>query len=412
MSLRYVAPAGAPIGARHLARWAGRMAASGDARQRLAAAVAARVGVPHAWTTCTGRAGMTVLLRALAAVSRDRTEVLIPAYTCYSVAASVVRAGLVPRLVDIDPATLDVDPAALEAVDPRAALAIIATNLYGLPNDLPRLVAWARPQGVFVIDDAAQALGASSSGRSAGTWGDAGLFSLDKGKNVSAIDGGILVTRSDTVRDALEREVAALADPGLTRRVEHVVKTLVYAGLLHPRLYWVPQAIPQLGLGKTVYTLDFAIEAQDPSLAALGEVMLGELDRFTATRRAHAGQLIEAMGAVPGIRVPAVRAGSTAAWLRLPILVEDPERRERLLAELQAAGIGATTSYPASLADVPEVRALAGGRVAACPGAREVASRIVTLPTHPYVTAADIRRIAAIVRGASPAETALGAVAS
>jgi perosamine synthetase len=404
MTFRYVAPAGAPIGARHLVRWAGAMTEGGDACGRLAAAVAAQVGIRHAWTTCTGRAGLTVLMRALRRIGRpEADEVIVPAYTCYSVPASIVRAGLRPRLVDVDPETLDYDRAALDAADTGRVLALVATNLYGIPNDLPYLVEFGRRRGLFVVDDAAQALGAISSGRPAGTWGDAGLYSLDKGKNVSAIDGGVIVTGHERVADALRQEVATLDGPGLGRRAEHVAKALVYATLLKPRLYWLPNALPQLGLGRTVYTTEFAIDAQDPGLAALGTIMLRELDAFTAARQANL---------TGGLSIPAVPAGSTPAWLRLPLLVGVPGVRERLVTELTAAGIGATTSYPASLADVPELRPSIAGDVTGCAGARTVASRILTLPTHPYVSAADIRTMAGVIRGvveSSPLPAAIGA---
>jgi dTDP-4-amino-4,6-dideoxygalactose transaminase len=404
MSLRHVAPAGAPIGAWNLARWAGTLASRRDPRAAFVSEFETRLGVRHATLTCTGRAGLTVLLRALRRLgAADADEVIVPAYTCYSVPASIVRAGLRPRLVDIDPVTLDYDRAALDGAETARVLAIVATNLYGLPNDLPALVEFGRARGVLVIDDAAQAMGAVSSGRPAGTWGDAGLYSLDKGKNVSAIDGGVLVTNVDRVREALAAETAALADPSALRRVEHIVKALVYATLLHPRVYWIPNAIPQLGLGRTVYTTEFAIEAEDPSLAALASVMLRHLDRFTEVRRANAARLAEAIGAQRGLTIPLEPAGSKAAWLRLPVLVDDPERRAHLMAALNAAGIGATGSYPASLADVPELQPSLAAPAVHMPGARLVASRILTLPTHPYVSSADIRTIARVMASAGPA---------
>jgi perosamine synthetase len=412
MRLRYVAPAGAPIGARNLARWAGALlSADRGSREALAAAIAARVGVRHASLICTGRAGLSVLARAIRRLKPEADEIIVPAYTCYSVPASIARAGLRPRLVDVDPDTLDYDRAALETADLRRVAAVVATNLYGIPNDMPALVAFARGHGLLVVDDAAQALGAVSSGQPAGTWGDAGLFSLDKGKNVSAIDGGVLVTSDARVQEALAAELATLVEPPMPRRVEHLVKALVYATLLHPRLYWIPNAIPQLGLGRTVYTTDFAIEHQDPSLAALGTIMIRHLDAFTAARRANADRVMAAIGAPRGVTRPPVPPGSEAAWLRLPLLVHDAGRRARLLAELTAAGIGATGSYPAALADVPELQpSLAGAGGGAFPGARTVASRIVTLPTHPYVSAADVATMARIVRGVAGGESVPAAV--
>src|SRR5262245_5859596 len=109
--LRHVAPAGAPIGVRDLVRATGLALSGGDLRARLREDLAARFGVRHAFLTSTGRAGMTVLLRALKRQrSAERVEVIVPSYTCFSVAASIVKAGLTPRIVDIGVETLDYLP--------------------------------------------------------------------------------------------------------------------------------------------------------------------------------------------------------------------------------------------------------------------------------------------------------------
>ncbi len=94
-------------------------------------------------------------------------------------------------------------------------------------------------------------MGATVAGRKSGTWGDAGLFSFDKGKNVSAIDGGVVVTSSSEIARHCERETATLASPSAAASGLDVVKAIAYFALLRPWLYWIPQRIPQLGLGKT-----------------------------------------------------------------------------------------------------------------------------------------------------------------
>ena len=241
----------------------------------------------HCRLASTGRAGLTLLLKALrrlAPTSRD--QVVIPSYTCYSVAASIVKAGLKPRLVDIAPETLDFAPAELASTDFTRVLAIIATNLYGLPNDMPALSRVARQHDAFLIDDAAQAMGATMDGRWSGTWGDAGLYSFDKGKNVSAIDGGVIVTQSDDIARALDQEMANLLAPGAATSGVHVVKALAYFALLRPWLYAIPTRIPQFSLGKTVFTMNFPLAHPDPALVALGVVMMRHLDAFTTARRA------------------------------------------------------------------------------------------------------------------------------
>jgi perosamine synthetase len=397
LRLRHVAPAGAPIGLPDLVRWAGLAVAGGDVAESLQQEFCARFDVRHSFLTCTGRAGMTVLLRALRRLApSQRNEVIVPAYTCYSVAASVIKAGLRPRIVDVSPETLDYEPARLAAVDFTRVLAIVATNLYGLPNDMPALGDIARRHGVFLVDDAAQAMGASIGGRRSGTWGDAGLFSLDKGKNVSAIDGGVLVTNSDEVAAALKDEVAALPKAGISESGAGVMKALVYFLMLRPWLYWIPNRIPQLELGKTVFTTEFALERPSRALVALGRTMVSRLDDFTRARVGNAERLLDRLQAIPGVRAVAPIAGAVPVYLRLPILFADPGARQRALTALNANGIGATASYPASLVDVPELTARIGASAAA-PGGRAIARQIVTLPTHAFVTHDDVERAAAVL---------------
>lgn len=406
MRMRHVAPAGAPIRLVDLAAAAGHCLGRGDVSANVRRAVCATFRVRHSVLTSTGRAGMSMLLRALARLAPDRPDVVVPSYTCYSVAASIVKAGLRPRIVDIDPATLDYSPDEWRSVDFRRVVAIVATNLYGLPNDLPALERLAREHGVFLVDDAAQAMGASIGGRLCGTWGDVGLFSLDKGKNVSAIDGGIVIANDDRIGAALQAAAAELAAPSTRDAVVDVAKAVVYSVLLRPWLYWIPTRIPQLGLGQTVFTTEFPMHRPSRPLTALACTMLPRLERFTRARRENAAALLEGLHGVPGVRTVTPHPGSAPVYLRLPILVDDAQARERTIAALWAAGIGATASYPASLADVPALQPhLAAGAVRAS-GGRKVAQRIVTLPTHAFVTAADRARTLETIAGAAPGMTA------
>jgi dTDP-4-amino-4,6-dideoxygalactose transaminase len=276
---------------------------------------------------------------------------------------------------------------------------VLATNLFGLPNDLRRIVRVARQHGAFVIDDAAQAMGASLDGRASGTWGDAGLYSFDKGKNVSAIDGGVVVTGSDAVASAVRAEMAGVGPAPWLDEARGVAKALVYFAMLRPWLYWIPNSLPQLQLGKTVFTTEFPVEQPSRALAALGRTMIRRLDDFTEARVANAGRLLARIGSIPGMRTISPVPGSRPVYLRLPVLLPDHAARDRALGALQAAGIGATGSYPASLVDVPEVGdALAGA--ADAPGGREVADRILTLPTHAFVGRRDLETAAGVLRRA------------
>ena len=365
---------------------------------RLRSDIRRRFGVRHAYLTSTGRAGMTILLSALRRqADPHRNEVILPSYTCYSVAASVVKAGLRPRLMDINPGTLDYRVDELEAADFTSALAIVACNLYGFPNDMQALRRVAQTHGVFLVDDAAQAMGARVAGEWSGTGGDFGLFSFDKGKNVSAIDGGVVVTNDDALAASFERECEGVKAPGAGEAWAQVAKALAYSVFLHPSLYWIPNRIPLLGLGRTVFTTEFPLESPTRFLTALGAEVLPRLQELTCARTTNAAALIAALHSIPGLKFVAPREDAFPVYLRLPVLLPNSDTRDRALAALTLAGIGASQSYPASLADVPELQRWFGAAPRAT-GGRHVAQRILTLPTHPFVSADDISRIAAVLR--------------
>jgi perosamine synthetase len=398
VTLRSVAPAGAPITAADLVRWARSAFLSVDAPAALERAVCERFGVAHARAASTGRAGMTLLLKALRRLApAHRDEVLIPSYTCYSVAASIVKAGLRPRLVDVSSRTLDYEPSQLEREDGSRVLALVATNLYGEPSDMKAWQAFARARQIFLVDDAAQSMGASVSGRWSGTCGDVGLFSFDKGKPVSAIDGGVIVTDSAEIDAALAAEMAALPRPDPAQSAKDVAKALAYFVFLRPWLYWIPDRLPQLELGKTVFTTEFPVEAPDAALSALARTTLPHLDDYVRARTATAVALRAGVATLRGVRLVASRPNVSPGHLRLPLVFDDADVRRHAHDHLRAAGFGASGSYPASLADVPRLQPLLAAPPRTADGGRYVAARILTLPTHPFVTSGDVIRMLSIL---------------
>ena len=182
---------------------------------RLEGGLCAATGRQSAEFYSTGRAAMTVAFEAMKQVAhdRDRNEVIIPGYTCYSVPASIERAGLVPRLCDVDPETLGPDLRSLASIDSRRVLAIVSSNLYGLPNALQEMEDFARDNRLFMLDDAAQALAARVAQRPVGGFGDIGLLSFDKGKNITTLHGGCLVMNPGRLQEAVVSITRQLARP-------------------------------------------------------------------------------------------------------------------------------------------------------------------------------------------------------
>lgn len=375
----------------------GSLLAGKEVLEEFKAVLCARVGARHCEFVSTGRAALTLALMALKELDGGRRqEVVIPSYTCFSVPSSIIKAGLTVRLADIDPETLDFAPDSLEQIDGTKVLAVVATNLYGLPNNMERWRGLTQARGVYLIDDAAQCLGGSVAGRQSGTWGDIGLYSFDKGKNVTSIDGGVLVTNSDQIAAAISSQVKGLRGSTVGESLVHLMKLLVYAAFLHPRRYWIPNSLPFLGLGVTVYRTDYPLARYDRWMAPLGSRLFAKLDAIAAQRRSAAERYTKRLPWSDRLRPIAPQAMAVPAYLRYPVLVA-PEFRAKAIDTLQREGIGATASYPSAINDVPELRDRLKPEDRAISGGRNLAQRILTLPTHSYVTGEDQDRIATIL---------------
>lgn len=383
--MSYLAPAGTALSLSEIALGFAHGLRAQSAAARLIERLCAVSSLPHCWPISSGRAAMTLILRSMrvAAADQERDEVVIPGYTCYSVAASIARAGLRPRLCDIDPATLGMSVEALERTDFNRVLAIVSANLYGLPDSLTRFERIARERGVYMLDDGAQALGASVDGRPVGSFGDAGLYSFDKGKIICTIQGGAIVARSSAVAQSIAREVAALPQSSGLEILSNCIKLPIYAVCLRPMLYGLVRKLPFLGLGRTEFEPRYPIARLSALQTGLAADLGIRIDALNERRRRVASQLAAALSDLPGVALPTFSQSCTPAYARFPLRMLNAAARDGVIRALDAAGIGATASYPCALIDVPEVRAMLRDP-APTPGARQLASQIVTLPTHGY----------------------------
>lgn len=396
MPVGQLAPAGTAVRPSEIVSWLAGAPDSVQAAERLRQALCDRYGVPYAFLVSSGRAAMFLVLRMLSRLAGpQKNEVIVPAYTCYSVAAAAVRAGLRVRVCDIDPETLSYDLPALAVQDFSKVVAIITANLYGIPNDLPAIEAIAKRNNVYLLDDAAQSLNARIGGRAVGTFGDVGLFSFDKGKNITSVQGGVVVTRSDALGSELQRVVAELPTPPVSRTLLQTAQQLAYTLLLRPWLYWMPANLPALKLGDTVYTTEYPVERYSAFLAPLVAAQLRRIDTISAERVRVAYAIQSAIEAVPELRAVRLLSATQPVFPRLPMLASDAGRRERVLRALQRNRLGATRSYPLSIADIPDLQPHLAPGLLPAPGGQRVASTILTLPTHHYVTPRHIEHMAA-----------------
>ena len=345
-------------------------------------------GVAHVFPVSSGTAALKLTMTALASLS-DASEVVIPAYTCFSVPAAVVHAGLRPVLCDIVDSTFDFDHALLPQTLTRQTLCVIAHHLFGIPSDIERTRAMCHSQGIFVVEDAAQALGVRRDGRPLGTLGDVGIFSFGRGKNVTCGSGGVVVTNSVRIAEAVEAHYRHLPSPRWWETIRDFVSTSLMMMFIRPRLYWIPAALPFLRLGTTVFPRNVVVKRLSGFKAGLLRNWRSRLARSNEARSAIAEDLRR--------RVPALATdGVSVPLLRLPVLAADCEEKARIYLSSKKRGLGMSPAYPTALNEVPDIRAELDNR--RFPSAAKIASQLLTVPTHHWLVEEDKRAIAELCR--------------
>ena len=341
----------------------------------------------HVFLVSSGKAALTMTLMGLKAAS-SRTEVVIPAYTCFSMPAAVISAGLRPILCDINPTTFDFDHDQLEATLNDNTLCVVAHHLFGIPSDIERVRTLCQSRGIVVIEDAAQAMGVESGGRKLGTLGDVGVFSLGRGKNITCGSGGIVITQSDSIAAALRAQWPGLESPLTAESLKDFAKLAFMAIFIRPRLYWIPNAMPFLKLGQTIFPKSVAVKRLSGMQAGLLHDWQHQLSESNQRRSETSASVSRQMS----LSLP---QGPSHPYLRLPILAATPQGRARIHSFAERRGLGVSLAYPTPINEIPEISYLFDGK--RFPSAQRVSEHILTIPTHHWISEKDTRALVACV---------------
>lgn len=317
---------------------------SGDYAAQFESDFASWLGVDHVVACANGTDSLEILLDAFGVGPGD--EVLVPAMTWISTAEAVGTRGAKPVFIDVDE-SWTLNPDLIEERITERTKGIIPVHLYGCPADMPRIMGIAEKHGLFVLEDCAQAHGATINGQKIGTWGHAASFSFYPGKNLGAYGdaGGMTTNDAD-----LASKARMIANHGQPRKHTHLVEGR------NSRL--------------------------DGLQGAILSVKLRHLDQWTVERQGHAAAYDKAL-ASSGLRIPVRPEGRTS--VHHLYVIEHP-KRDDLQERLAGDGVQTAIHYPHALPTMPCYADWNASAMEDFPVATGMADRIVSLPMFPELT--------------------------
>jgi dTDP-4-amino-4,6-dideoxygalactose transaminase len=360
----------------------------GPELHKLESVVIQDLGLEDAVLCGSGSFALEVVLRALGV--REGDEVVIPTFCCTAVVPPILAAGAIPVLADVGN-ELNMTAKHVDAALTEKTKAIIVPHLFGNPADIETIVELARSKNIRLIDDAAQALGATIDGRPAGSFGDAGIFSFGNEKVCSGLGGGIAVFRKKDILDGVFK--IDLSPPSPFPVLQNFFSTLL-------RRRWRRWTRPAEAL---------FCEKRDPDLppspyrreamanlnAAVAVTLMKTLSENIAARRARVRAYHDLLGGVERLELIPHRSGSACLTQIVRVL---PRRRgdaaARLIEELAGAGYEVQGSY------VP-IHLLFPYEQFACTAlshSERVWADLIELPCEPDVSLDDVQRIARMVK--------------
>lgn len=410
---RTIPPAAAPIYLRDFLNGLKGLIRGRKETERFRSELKEYFGVKHCFLLSSGRAALTIVLRALKDSHPERDGVLIPAFTCFAVPSAIVRAGLKVRLCDVNPDTLGFDHNQLSALsselsaenskptamshEPRFSerlLAVIPTHLFGIPADVEKVKTITNDPDICIIEDAAQAMGGECDGTKVGTIGDVGIFSLGRGKTFSTIEGGVIVTDRDDIGGKILSRIRLLKRYRIIELVRVILNTISLSFFLNPLLFWFPKSLPFLKLGETTFDPEFRMRRMSSFQAGLARHWKKKLHRFRSSRIKNS-EFWQSVAHSRSHELSAISCEPGLPLIRFPVSIKNAIFRDRVLNESQQSGLGIMPTYPNTVDGIDELKEQFSGMQ--FPSGQRIVEELVTLPTHPFVSKKDREKIRALL---------------
>jgi dTDP-4-amino-4,6-dideoxygalactose transaminase len=395
--VRQQLPVYSPISLRSLADGWNALFSASDAgsANSLLEVIRDKYGAKEVLLTDSGTSALTL---AIAGLCRTGTKPLIalPAYCCYDIATAAVGADIQVVAYDIHPRTLGPDLDSLKTAASYEPAAVVIAHLYGIPVDLRRVQQICEAEDIPVIEDAAQGHGAGYAGRPLGSWGSVSILSFGRGKGVTGGAGGALLALDDRGRE-LARDANRRLEPP-SRGTRELIAAFAQWILARPAVYSVPASLPFLKLGETIYRPPRIPRQISRAAEAVLSRNWCSFETESELRKSNAARLQRCAGECKGVETIETPLRGEAGYLRFPVVVASGTRSSFDSPKAQRLGI--TPAYPKPLVGLSHFTDRCVNRGDEFPGARLLAQRLFTIPTHSKLSAADLRSIETLLRAA------------
>jgi dTDP-4-amino-4,6-dideoxygalactose transaminase len=408
---RTLPPAAAPIYLRDIFSGIRGFFSGQPELQRFESELKKYLGMKYCFLFSSGKAALAVSLSVLKDRYPERDKVIIPAYICYSVPSAVIRTGLKVIPCDLKPDSLEMNLTKLAPLLTETTLCVIAPHLFGLPAPISEIGQLCREKGIIVIEDAAQALGVTHNGIMLGTQADIGFFSLGRGKILSTVEGGILITKDASVGTLVRARQSEIESYTFIEQAALIAKAFLLYLFSHPNLYWFPKLLPFLRLGETIFDPNFPIKKMSGVQAGFANNWKKKLKNFNTQRKRNVLAFMTALSD-RSLSPFVSNKDRPPACLRLPLFIKEEGDREHILSESEKKGLGVMFTYPDSIDAIPKLSPLPHNHEPKqlnklkelkkpdkprYPEAKRMVQHIVTLPVHPMVSKKDTHKIIALL---------------
>ncbi|MFC1524209.1 DegT/DnrJ/EryC1/StrS family aminotransferase [Thermodesulfobacteriota bacterium] len=379
----------------------------GDDCEQLESLISQRFDVTYCHCTPQARVGIYLAIKALVPPGK---KVILSPYTIADVINMVICAGAIPVFADIDSRTCNIDPENIETLIDEDTAAVMITHLHGLACPIDRIAELCKKHGLPLIEDAAQAFGATYKGRKLGTFGEVGIYSLGMYKNLIAFFGGMVVTNNQAIHETIKGELATWPITETGRLAKKIISGLATDIATSPPLFQLlvfhifrfghlhqirainKHVETELDLTRKDVIPELYLRRLSPMQARLALAKLDNIEQDSA-RRIHAASLYhEGLKDIDEIGLPPLATDGSHIYTYYPIQV--PDRRKLVKWMMwQYRDIG--VQHLKNCADLPGFKAYYHD----CPRARQTADQVVLLPSYPRYSEDQVKRNIKSIRG-------------